>query len=43
MKTHQHTAVNAPRTTTTRKGWNSAAKGAVIRRVRSGSVTAYLN
>ena len=36
-----HEARAAPATTTS--GWNSRANGAVSRRVRSGSVTAYLN
>ena len=42
QSTHQHTARNPTSTATTTIGANSAAKGAVSRRVRSGSVTAYL-
>ncbi len=43
MKTHQQTAAKAASTAITMTGLNSRANGAVSRRVRSGSVTAYLN
>ena len=43
MNTHQQTAAKATITATTTTGLNSRANGAVSRRVRSGSVTAYLN
>ena len=42
-RTHQHTTRNASSTTAISTGLNRRANGDVIRRVRSGSLTAYLN